>query len=385
MKNMVRMSKPKVLSVEEADASIQPLMNLASAHFASQALNAIITLGIPDIIGNATMTIGDIASNIEGSTNEDALLRTMRLVSTVGILIEESSTSLDGTKEFSFSLSSTGALLQKKEVPGQPNLSPIFQHWMEQPLWNAWNELPAYILEGGEVPFDRSNGVSSDMYYGAGNPKSLEYANGFVRFISNSEESAVLDGFDWNSLSGKTLLDIGGHHGKMMGLLAKKYARVKFICLDLPEVVSLVKEEPPGVEIVAGNIFDSSTIPVCDAIFMKHFLDKCMWTEEESIQILKSCYSALPENGRVIIGEAVLPDNAMNADGINRMHLFIDVLFLLVGRDSARTQQEWTKLANASGFLVEKVTVTSCPSCYLIVLVKPGISEHPTSTLLQNN
>merc|ERR1740139_1059815 len=100
MKNMVRMSKPKVLSVEEADASIQPLMNLASAHFASQALNAIITLGIPDIIGNATMTIGDIASNIEGSTNEDALLRTMRLVSTVGILIEESSTSLDGTKEF---------------------------------------------------------------------------------------------------------------------------------------------------------------------------------------------------------------------------------------------------------------------------------------------
>ena len=380
-------SKPKVLNTEDADASAQPLMKLASYHFASQALHAFVKMDIPNIIGDSCMSVGQIADTIQSQfggvslqrrmqVNQDGLLRIMRLLVTVGILYEEHNTGSDLNQEPSFRLTSTGALLQTN-VPGQQSLAPIILHWMEKPLWNAWSELPDYVAgiasgtqqeDASKLPFERANGVISDEYYCTDNAESLKHANEFVRYISKGEEQAVLTGYDWASLSGRIVLDVGGYQGKMMAVIAKKYPDVKCICFDLPEVVSTTSA-PEGVEVIGGDIFDGS-LPPCDIIFMKHFLDKCMWSEEQAVQILRLCRDALPDDGNVIIAEAVLPDHASNASGTNQLHLFIDVLFLLVGRDAARTESEWKVLAEKAGLKVHRITATATPSCYMIVLSK---------------
>ena len=382
VKSEAKMEKPKILSTDDT-AAAQPLMELASAPFASQALHTFVKLGIPNIIGDSCMNIDQIVETVEsrsGCSDEaprriknNGLLRIMRLLAAVGILYEKNDA--DCINGPSFGLSSTGALLQTN-IPGQQSLAPIILHWMEKPLWNAWSELPDYISgndahqeeDSDRLPFERANGLSSDEYYCTDNAESLQHANDFVRYISNGEEEAVLAGYDWSSLSGKTVVDVGGHQGKIMALIAKKYSDIKCMCFDLPEVVAAATA-PNAVELVGGDIFDGN-LPPCDIIFMKHFLDKCMWNEEQTVQILISCRDALPKDGKIIIAEAVLPDDATNASGTNRLHLFIDVLFLLVGRDAARTEGEWATVAEMAGLRIDTITATASPSCYMIVMSK---------------
>jgi caffeic acid 3-O-methyltransferase len=373
------MSSPKVLQTEaEVDSSAQSLLELASAHFASQALNAFVKMGVPNIIGDCSMRIAEIADVLEKNQaddhsprkiHRDGLLRIMRLLTAKGILYE--------TDDNTFGLTNVGALLQTN-VPGQQSLAPTILHWMEAPLWNAWAELPDYIAGNNaqqkdnyeeKLPFEKANGISSDDYYCTDNAASLQHANDFVRYISEGEERSVLTGVDWDTLSGKTVLDIGGHQGKIMTLIAKKHPDIKCICFDLPEVINSATA-PDGVELVGGNIFDSSSLPPCDYIFMKHFLDKVMWTEEQTVQILASSRDAIPQDGKIIVAEAVLPDDAANASGTNRLHLSIDVLFLLVGRDAARTETEWKVLAKKAGLVIDTINPTKSPSCYIIVLSK---------------
>mmetsp|Transcript_57788 Transcript_57788/g.65584 ORF Transcript_57788/g.65584 Transcript_57788/m.65584 type:complete len:162 (+) Transcript_57788:115-600(+) len=157
---------------------------------------------------------------------------------------------------------------------------------------------------------------------------------------------------------------------------------------------------------IPGNVLDTnpSTIPSdCDAIFMKHFLDRCMWNEEETIQILQACSKALITNdnnnnknndtttctnGRIIIADAVLPDvgyqqqknnNINNTNNVinnntnhsnNELSLHLDALYMLVGRERQRTKQEWTTLAKAANLTIVQVQYTTIPSCSIIVLEK---------------
>ena len=428
-------SKPKILCNEDKDVSILPLMQLCSAHFTSQALRVIVKLSIPDIIGNDTKTMKDILDEVKERTktcNEDALLRCMRLLSSVGIFEEYDHASITSNsnnndedeneeypmKNIAFRLTNTGALLQskKKNLPlDQPSMVSCVHHWMEDPLWNAWLHLPDFIagieedfsLKEGELwtentnmdingknkknqhnshkrgilPFDRANGISSDDYY-SNDTKSLSYANEFVRFVHDTEINAVLHGYDWESLSGKTMVDIGGHNGKVMGAIVQEYPSIHCKCLDLPEVIKSVPESsiPRGVELIPGDMLDPSTIPSCDVIFMKHILDKSMWNKQESISILKSCHEALSDDGKIIIADAVLPNigkcnqnpNNKNPDmECNQMQLFMDTMYVLVGRGRQRTQMEWSQLASDGGFQIESVQfISQSPSCSMIVLTK---------------
>ena len=53
----------KILSEHEINQAILPLMELSAAGFVSQALNAFVQLGIPDILGNEEMTVSTCTSN----------------------------------------------------------------------------------------------------------------------------------------------------------------------------------------------------------------------------------------------------------------------------------------------------------------------------------
>ena len=99
-----------------------------------------------------------------------------------------------------------------------------------------------------------------------------------------------------------------------------------------------------------------------------------MWDEKQSVEILQTCHSVLPPDGIVLIGEAVVPDVA-KADDSNQLQLYMDALYLIVGRERQRTESEWANLASKAGFQIEKVTATSSPSCYMIVLTKTSSSR----------
>jgi isoliquiritigenin 2'-O-methyltransferase len=351
------------------DEFFMPILKLASAHFVSQALFTAIKLNIPDILGEQRLSTDEIASHLGESCNGNALLRTLRLLSTTHILKEETR---DETDVVEFSLTKLGKQFQRG-TKENPSMASCIQHWMERPLWDTWLELPEYILgDRGDLdsPFSMANGGrSSDYWYNEqDHPESLIHANNFVRLIHAHEIDAVVNAFDWTIFRDKILVDIGGHYGNLATVIAEREPKIDCYCLDLPNVISKAPEKD-NVSFLPGNIFDVATIPSCDVILMKHFLDRCMWNDNETIQILLNCHCALNPNGRLIIAEAVLPSYGTVSED-NSFPLYMDALYMLVGREGQRTESEWATLARQSSFKIKYIQQTRVPSCSLIVLEK---------------
>lgn len=348
---------------KEDDSSILPvLLKLASAHFSSQALHTATRLGIPDIIGEDALSLDEISQNLGERCNKDALLRTLRLLTTIDVVKE--------TASASFSLTRLGMQLRSSSQT-TPNVASVVQHWMEKPLWDAWLELPDYIVNnnGDDDPFARANGgISSDFWYNEkDHPESLQHANNFVRLIHHEEIDAVLNGFDWSV--GKKLVDIGGHHGQLVGAIADQEPTLDCYCLDLPNVISKAPKRN-NVTFYAGDVMDPSTIPTgCDIVLLKHFLDRCMWTEEQTVEILQNCHGALDPTGTLVIAEAVLPAHGQVSEN-GDLSLQMDALYMLVGRESQRTETDWQALASKSSFEIQEIKKTNVPSCSLIILKK---------------
>ena len=352
------------------------------------------------------MTVDEIADSIEASTNNDnsdedeflpchrdALFRTLRLLATVDVVNEErisNIASVPASMESSvrFSLTPLGKSLRTKTDSQEPSMGSAVLHWMEEPLWDSWLEVPDYIAEGGFedandtlLPFDRANGaVSSDDYYNQDDhPESLKRANDFVKLIDNHELKAVVKGFDWSLYKGHRLVDIAGNNGKLAEAIASHEPSLECSCFDLPKVIASIPsgQEPDRVTLVPGNVLDSSTIPDCEVILMRHFCDRCKWFDDQTVEILRSCKQALDRSSlskpdsnvarKIIIADAVLPDCG-SVDASNDLPLYLDAMYMLVGRERQRTKSEWTALARAAGLELAEVIDTGVPSCSLIVL-----------------
>ncbi|KAL6981916.1 Cathecol O-methyltransferase 1 [Sarracenia purpurea var. burkii] len=101
-----------------------------------------------------------------------------------------------------------------------------------------------------------------------------------------------------------------------------------------------------GVEHVAGDMFES--VPKGDAIFMKWILHD--WSDDYCLKLLKNCHKAIPENGKVIVVEAILPetpDTSVAAKSILQMDL---IMMTQDPGGKERTQQEFLALAIEAGF-----------------------------------
>lgn len=74
------------------------------------------------------------------------------------------------------------------------------------------------------------------------------------------------------------------------------------------------------------------------------------WSDDHCLKLLKNCYEALPENGKVIVVDGVLPvmpDSSAATKGIFQMDLQM-MAQLFGGKE--RTQQEFLALATGAGF-----------------------------------
>ena len=344
------------------------LLQLTQAHFISQALHCFVMLELPDLMFNeGSMTVESIAKYLQASENSvvdpSYLLRILRLLTTVDICYQEIRKNDGNQCQIYFGLTEMGALLATS--PGQQSsssttttsLAPFVRHWMEEPLWNAWLELPNMVKDSTIPAFDRGNAMVSAPDFYRQNEASAIHRNQVAKYVSTREIPAIVNEFDWGQFNNKTVVDIGGGYGDLMAAVVNKYPDINCICLDLPEVVNGI-EAPPNVKLVPGDMFDPSTIPQCDVIVSKHVL--CDWSDSDVVRVLQSCHSVLPADGQVIILDAVLLDGP-EASNQWQIQTSLDVLLMLTGRHMDRSVSQWQNVAQAAGFTMDK-DVQSCPS-----------------------
>jgi hypothetical protein len=141
--------------------------------------------------------------------------------------------------------------------------------------------------------------------------------------------------------------------------ILKKNPEMRGILFDSPQVIEGAKANisDAGVsdrcELVGGDFFQ--LVPEgADAIIMKWIIHD--WNDEQSIAIMKNCQRALPEKGKLILVEAVVPEG-------NEPHFgkFIDLNMLVMTGGRERTEAEFRKLYEASGFRLTRVVLTESP------------------------
>ncbi len=154
----------------------------------------------------------------------------------------------------------------------------------------------------------------------------------------------------------KTIIDVGGGHGGLITSILQRNPQMRGILFDAPQVIEGAKDlvAKSGVgdrcELVAGDFFKS--VPAGgDLIIMKWIIHD--WNDDQSVAILRNCHQALPEKGKLILVEAVIPPGS-------EMHFskFMDLNMLVMTGGRERTEAEFAKLYEDSGFRLTRVVPT---------------------------
>ena len=106
-------------------------------------------------------------------------------------------------------------------------------------------------------------------------------------------------------------------------------------------------------EVREGNFFESFPAGV-DAYLMRHIIHD--WTDEQCVQILNNCRAVIPERGRLLIVEAVVPSGNDPSPAKD-----LDMAMLLYPGGMERTEEEYRGLFAAAGFELAGVTPTASP------------------------
>nr|QWJ73389.1 indole glucosinolate O-methyltransferase 5 [Isatis tinctoria] len=207
---------------------------------------------------------------------------------------------------------------------------------------NTWAQLKDVVLEGGDA-FARANGGMKLFDYMGTDERLSKLFNrtGFsVGVLTKFLE--VYKGFEGVNV----LVDVGGGVGNTLGFITSKYPNIKGINFDLTCALTQAPSYP-NVEHVAGDMFVE--IPRGDAIILKRMLHD--WSDKDCAKILKNCWKALPENGKVIIMELVIPDEAESTDVQANIAFDMDLLMLTqCSGGKERSRAEYEAMAANSGF-----------------------------------
>ncbi|KAI4311541.1 hypothetical protein MLD38_036428 [Melastoma candidum] len=324
-------------------------IRLANGVVVPMVLKSVLELGVVDLLRDAgegvMLSCSEIAERIS-SRNPDApglLDRMLRLLASYGVVKGAVRESVVGVPERVYGAGTICRFLGlKEEDGGEGSVAPLFLIHHDKVFMQSWFRLNEVVMEGG-VPFEREYGMTAFEYPAT----DQRFNNVFNRAMSSHTTLAlkkVLDaykGFD----DLMVLVDVGGGIGVALGIITTAHPHIKGINYDLPHVVANAPSYP-GVEHVGGDMFES--VPHGDAIFMKWILHD--WRDENCNKLLKNCYEALPQGGKVIILESILPE-APDSD-VDANIVFEQDLFMLAQNPGGkeRTLKEYEDLATMAGF-----------------------------------
>jgi ubiquinone/menaquinone biosynthesis C-methylase UbiE len=245
---------------------------------------------------------------------------------------------------------------------------------MSAPMWQAWLKLDDFVAgrtggggdnNSGVAPWEAAHGVKVFDFLGQHEANSLNF-NEYMSTLSGGANNAVLMKIvPWAEYETKRVVDVGGGFGTIARAIKTSFPKIDMHSLDHLGKV----EQDHEVNLVAGDMFDASTYPKgISAVLLKHVLHD--WDDEPCRQILRACHEALPDDGKVLVVDAVLPNPGELTDTRAAVQYHVDVLMMLfAGKE--RTKRQWSDLAASAGFAVESFrTDGPLPNLMLTTLVK---------------
>ena len=321
----------------------QILFQLGTGHFIASALQVVVRLGIPALIGDDTRTAAELARAT--GVQEDPLYRVLRALASVGLF--------DETAPRTFALTDDGQALR----PGVPGSMHDMALWVTSPLhFRVYGEL-MHSVRTGQPAVEKVTGVPAFEYFRR-DPELSEIFNNAMTAFSQSVIPAALEAYDFSGIN--TLVDVAGGHGAVLTAILEKYPNMRGILFDVDHVIEGAKARIQARGLASrcqtevGNFFEK--VPAGgDAYIMKHIIHD--WDNERALVILRNIRTAMGERrGRVILLEAVLqPGNAPDLGKV------IDLEMLVMPGGRERTAEEFESLFTRAGFELTKIVPTKSP------------------------
>jgi hypothetical protein len=318
------------------------MLQLISGFWIARGIYIAAKLGLADLVKDGPKTAGDLAAAT--GTHAPSLFRVLRALASVGIFTREDQDRFGDTP-----------LLQTLRSDVAGSLRAFAMTELGEEHYPAWGELLHSVQTGG-IAFDQAFGTDVWKYF-AQHPDNAKIFNDAMSGMTAQANKALQAVYDFAGIN--TLVDIGGGHGSLIISILKRNPAMRGILFDSPQVVdgarpAIESSDIAGrCEVAGGNFFES--VPTGgDAHILKWIIHD--WDDEQSIAILRNSHRALPENGKLILVEAVVP--AGNEPHFSK---FIDLNMLVMTGGRERTEAEFRELYQQAGFRLTRIIPTESP------------------------
>jgi orsellinic acid C2-O-methyltransferase len=329
-------------------------LDMVSAMMAAKIVSAAVELGIADILGEGSLTIEEMIRKT--GTHGPSLRRLLRALVGLGVVEENGSGH--------YALTEFGRLLMP-DVPG--SVGRLMMARCAPEFWRSWGELVGSIRTG-QSGWVLAHGMPWLDYY-QDHPDQWAIFNAHMGQHTRDVAPGIIEVYDFARF--QTIVDVGGGDGTLTAEILRAYPGLQGVVFDLPQVVSsapaVLAEAGVGdrADTIAGDFF-ASVPEGADAYLMKFILHD--WEDQQAIEILQNCRTAMPGHGRVLIVERVIPEPVTAADA---QDLLYDIFMLVATGGKERTTQEYRALLSCAGLTLSGLTEPLPPFGYRMIEACP--------------
>ncbi len=315
------------------------LVEMAMAYSRSRILCAAARLGIADALGAEERSVGYLAEACQA--DPDALYRLLRALASIGVTAE--------TTSGHFRLTPFGQPL-RKDAPQSVWAAVVF--WADL-LADSWSSLtdcvragkPAHEVRDPNIPSRWSQDPEADAIFRA------------VMGTALIEDYAPI-ARAWDFSRARVVADLGGGGGSLILAILALHPHLRGMLVDRESSIlaaqSRFADENLSSRCALLTADLSQAVPSgADVYMLKHVLHGHQ--DGGAIAMLKNCRAVIPQDGRLLIIEFVLPPLVSQADPQLESRLMSDLNMLAVTGGKERSEAEWKTLLEAAGFTLRQV------------------------------
>ncbi len=307
------------------------LMDLLHASLVTPMLVVAVELDLPGLLADGARPVDELAA--DAGALPGPLYRVMRALATVGIF--------DEVAPRVFAPTPLSEALRGDEPRS-------VRHWVR--LWGLPERHSAFgalvhSVRTGEPAFDHVHGRSWWDYLSA-DPGRAEVFGAAMGDLSRTIHAAAVGAYDLSGV--RRLVDVGGGMGGLLSTILPRYPELRGTLFDRPDVIAEAKAPLAGsgtidrLDLVAGDFFQD--VPAGgDAYLLSMILHD--WNDEQAVTVLRNIRRAMDPAGRVLIIDAVVPEDGSRHDGKLR-----DIIMLALHPGRERTEREFAGLLELAGF-----------------------------------
>jgi len=345
-----RLFPSRITKAKATSPSPPVLFQMATGYWISQAIYVAAKLGIADLLKDGPKSSTALAT----ATGSDApsLFRLMRALSSVGIFSQ--------LGRDRFALTRLAESLQT-EVHGSLRAMAIT---IGEIHYRACGSL-LHSIQTGSPAFNNVFAASLFDYL----QQDVEAADAFNQGMANVSSMvayAVLMAYDFAGIS--SIVDIGGGQGKLLEKILQFNPHMTGTVFDTASTIERAKQQLGNngwgrrCSYMAGDFFTS--VPQgADAYLLCGVIHD--WDDSHATTILRNCRIAMPENGRVLLVDMIVPDGASAS-----FSKLLDLNMLVMNGGRERTQAEFCALLEAADYKLTRIIPTMAPQSVIEAIAK---------------